>query len=53
MILTVQVVYKDKQQSEETQTLRCQGDQKRATMQHLVWETVPVIGKERCRQRDS
>ncbi|DBA75754.1 TPA: hypothetical protein ACH3X1_010165 [Trebouxia sp. C0004] len=57
MIFAVQVVDKDNQQSEEPLAfVRYYGvkpsgkETKNATMRHLVWETVPVSGKQRCRQ---
>ncbi len=57
MIFTVQVVDKDNQQSEASlafvryYTVKPSGKEtKNATMQHLVWENVPVSGKQRGRQ---
>ena len=56
MIFTVRVASKDNQQSEEPLALvryyavKPYGKEaKNATMRHLVWETVPVSGKQRCR----
>ncbi len=56
MIFTVRVLSKDNQQSEEPLALvryyavKPSGKEaKNATMRHLVWETVPVSGKQRCR----
>ena len=57
MIFTVRVANKDNQQSEEPFAfVRYYGvkpsgkEAKNATMRHLVWETVHVSGKQRCRQ---
>ncbi len=57
MIFTVQVVDKDNQQSEESlafvryYAVKPSGKEtKNAIMRHLVWETVPVSGKQRGRQ---
>ena len=57
MIFTVQVVDNDNQQSEESlafvryYAVKPSGkENKNATMRHLVWETVPVSGKQRGRQ---
>ncbi|DBA98250.1 TPA: hypothetical protein ACH3X1_001174 [Trebouxia sp. C0004] len=51
------VVDKDNQQSEETLSFvryyavkPSAKETKNATMRHLVWEIVPVSGKQRCRQ---
>lgn len=57
MIFTVQVVDKDNRQSEESLAfVRCYAvkpsgkETKTATMRHMMWETVPVSGKQRGRQ---
>jgi len=57
MILTVRVANQDNQQSQEPlafvryYAVQPSGKEaKKATMRHLVWETVPLSGKQRRRQ---
>ncbi len=57
MIFKVRVANKDNQQSEEPLAfvrycaVKTSGKEaKTAAMRHLVWETVPLSGEQRCRQ---